>query len=90
MEQVNDMLTQIFSNFHLSVAPQFISGYTMITLTIIVALVLHFSPHKWTISLQEKYIKMPTLIQGIVLAAVIFLIIQVRQSDIVPFIYLQY
>lgn len=90
MEQVNDMLTQIFSNFHLSVAPQFISGYTMITLTIIVALVLHFSPHKWTISLQEKYIKMPTLIQGIVLAVVIFLIIQVRQSDIVPFIYLQY
>ena len=82
MESVGDMLGQIFGDFHLSVAPAFISGY--------LAIMLHFAPESWTRSLKGLYARMPLVIQAVVLAIVILIIIQVRGSDIVPFIYLQY
>lgn len=90
MEHVTDMLTQITTNFHISVAPQFIEGYLLIVIIMAIGLLLHFAPHKWTLALQSRYNRIPVVFQGIILAAVVFLIIQVRQSDIVPFIYLQY
>ncbi len=90
MNIVQDILSQIATNFHLSVAPQFIEGYLTVVIIMAVGLLLHFSPHKWTLGLQNCYNRLPLIFQGVVLACVIFVIIQVRQSDIVPFIYLQY
>ncbi len=90
MEQVADMLTQIATNFHLSVWPQFVDGYRMIVVAMIAGLVLHFLPHSLTLKTLNLYNRCPLVVQGLLLAAVIFIIIQVRQSDIVPFIYLQY
>lgn len=90
MEHVQDMLIQISTNFHLSVFPQFIENYTLIVVAIISGLLLHFTPHRWAIGLQHNYNKLHYFFQGIILAVVLFCVIQVRQSDIVPFIYLQY
>ena len=90
MESVREMGTQIFTDFHLSVAPQFIEGYLMIVLVMIGALLMHFAPTRWTGTLKEKYAKSPIILQALVLAIVIFVVIQARQSDIMPFIYFQY
>lgn len=81
---------QIFNDFHLSVAPQFIEGYLMIVLAIVAALFLHMSPRQWSLNASAIYSSTPLIIQGLILAAVLFFVIQVRSSDIVPFIYLQY
>ena len=90
MEKVKQMTHQILHDFHPEVVPQFIDGYFLIVVTIIVGFVLHFSPKRWTEKLKHGFSASPLIIQAIILAAAIFLIIQVRQSEIVPFIYLQY
>jgi len=90
MTQVGEMLTQISTSFHASVIPQFVNGYTMIVVAMLVGFCLHFLPHSLTIKSQKLFNRCPLLIQGLFLALMIFIVIQVRQSDIVPFIYLQY
>jgi len=89
-ETLSAMGTQIFNDFHASVAPQFIDSYMMIVLAISGALLMHYAPHKWTIKLTEAYISIPFLLQGLILALILFFVIQARSSDLVPFIYLQY
>lgn len=90
LDTVKDMSGQIIHNFHISVAPQFVSGYLMIVLIMTGAYLMHFAPERWTIRLKSRFVSLSPILQTIILAIVLFLIIQVRQSDIVPFIYLQY
>lgn len=82
--------TQIFNDFHASVAPQFIESYMMIVVAIAAALLMHYTPRSWSIGLTEAYIATPVIFQGMLLAIVLFFVIQARSSDLVPFIYLQY
>ena len=51
---------------------------------------MHFAPESWTAKLKKTYHGLPLVVQTVVLALVILMIIQSRQSDIQPFIYLQY
>ena len=90
MSHVSDMVGQMVHNFHFSVAPQFLSGYLMIVLVMVAGYLMHFAPKSWSNSLQQRYVMLSPLMQAVVLAIVLIVIIQVRQSDLVPFIYLQY
>lgn len=90
METVHQMATQIFTNFHLSVAPQFIAGYTMIVVLAVIGYAAHLSPRSWTLGATRAYAGLPLFLQGLILAGVLFLVIQTRQAELVPFIYLQY
>lgn len=90
METVGEMATQVFTNFHADVAPQFVSGYLMIVLIMVGAYLMHFAPVSWTTKLSSGFGSLHPVLQTVVFAIVLFLIIQMRQSDIVPFIYLQY
>lgn len=90
LETVNAMATQIATNFHAEVLRQFAESYLLITLVIVGGFAMHFAPQRWTKKLKGLYSATPLVVQAIVLAIVILLIIQVRSSDIVPFIYLQY
>ena len=87
---IGDMATAIFTNFHAEIAPQFMAGYSLIVVAIAVGFLLHFAPHSWQRRLQRTYGWLPPVAQAIILAAVLFLVIQTRQSSLVPFIYLQY
>ena len=90
IETLQMMGTQIFNDFHASVAPQFIQSYMLIMLAIIAALLMHYSPSRWTTGLSEAYSSVSVLWQGLFLALVIFLVIQASNSELVPFFYLQY
>ena len=90
MTHVHDMIGQMIHNFHFAVAPQFLSGYLMIVLAMAAGYLMHFAPKSWSKSLEHSYGRLPLLLQSVVLAILLLVIIQVRQSDIVPFIYLQY
>lgn len=90
LDQAADMAHQIVHDFHFGIAPQFIAGYFTIILAMMLGYFLHFMPHKWTVKARGFFAAIPFWLQAVVLAIVIILIIQVRQSDIVPFIYLQY
>lgn len=90
LEKVSDMAYQIFTNLHLSVAWQFVQSYPLIVLAIAFGLLMHFAPERYTHSLKSFYSKMPLVVQAIILCLVLLVIIQVRSSELVPFIYLQY
>ena len=90
LETLSAIGTQIFGDFHLSVAPQFVESYLMIVLAIAAALFVHFTPRNWTTGVSTAYSATPLVVQGVLLALVLFFVIQARSSDIVPFIYLQY
>lgn len=82
--------TQIFSDFHLSVAPQFAAGYAMIVAAMCAGLLMHFAPTRWTGGATRAFAALPLAAQGVLLAAVLFFVIQARSSDLVPFLYLKY
>lgn len=90
IETLQAMGTQIIGDFHASVAPQFIQSYLLIMLAIGAALLMHYSPRSWTTGLTEAYSSVSVVWQGLLLAVVIFLVIQASSSELVPFIYLQY
>lgn len=90
MATVQTIGTQIISNFHISVAPQFVEGYLLIVAAMALGYIAHMSPRAWTTGMSTTYVALPYYLQAAVLALVIFLVIQARQSELVPFIYLQY
>ena len=71
-------------------APQFVIGYAMIVAVMLAGLLMHFAPSRWTVSATRAFAATPLIAQSLLLAAVLFLIIQARSADLVPFIYLQY
>ncbi len=90
LEQAQQMAHQIFHDFHLGIAPQFIAGYFTIILACLLGYFMHMMPGDWTQKFKELFKRFPFWTQAIIVAIVILIVIQVRQSDIVPFIYLQY
>lgn len=84
------MATQIAGDFHASVASQFVESYMLIVVAIGAAILMHYCPRSWSADLSSVYTSVPVVIQGILLAVVIFFVIQASQSELVPFIYLQY
>lgn len=90
LEDVGMMWHQIIYDFHLSVAPQFVAGYTAIVLAMLFGYIVHVSPSRLTAPVKSWFMGSPVLVQVLFLALALFVGIQVRSSDIVPFIYLQY
>ena len=90
LETIGDMAVQVWQDFHIDVAPQFIESYLMIVAAIGLGYVMHFTPKSWTTGTIRIYNAMPVIAQAIFLAAVLFVVIQARQSELVPFVYLQY
>ncbi len=90
LETVGQIATQIFTNFHLDVASQFVENYLMIVLAGVAAYIAHITPRTWTTGATQAYVAMPVLWQALLLATILFIVVQTRQSELVPFIYLQY
>ncbi len=90
LQTLGEILTQIFTNFHLDVAGQFVDGYLMIVCALAAGYIMHAAPRTWTTGASQYYQGMPIAIQAVLLAVILFIVIQTRQSELVPFIYLQY
>lgn len=90
MAAVGEMSGQIVSHFTPGVIPAFVMAYPVVCLAILGAFIMHFLPSAWNHKAIRLYTTLPLIIQAVILAIVIFLVIQARQSDLVPFIYLQY
>lgn len=87
---VGEMASQIATQFHPEVFMQFIEGYPTVTLAIVVGYLLHYTPHCWSEGVCKVLERMPFVCKAIVFAVFIFLVLQVRSSELVPFIYLQF
>lgn len=87
---IETMFGQIVNDFRPEIIPQFIDAYFTIVVLIVGGYLLHFVPQSVTNKAKHTFTLCHPLIQTIILAIVLFLVIQTRQSDLVPFVYMQY
>ena len=90
MSSLNMMTHSLIYDFKPEIASQFIDAYFLIVVAIAAGYILHFTPRSWRDAMIGNMTKLNPVVQAVILAIVLFFIIQIRQSDLVPFVYLQY
>ena len=84
------MLSQIFTSFHPELLPNVLMSYWHVFALILLGYVLHFVPDTWSQGLKHAFVKMPVFLYAVVLIVLIVIIMQVKTSEIQPFIYFQF
>ncbi|MCR4613211.1 MAG: MBOAT family protein [Bacteroidaceae bacterium] len=84
------MLEQIFTNFQPQIFLQWATSYWAVGLLMLLGYVLHFLPQSWSDRSQQFVTRSPLVVQALLIVAVIFIVIQVKSSDVQPFIYFQF
>lgn len=84
------MIHQIVANFQPQLFGQLVDGYKMVFAFMAVGFVLHFLPDRWEEACQRGVIRLPLVAQAFLLILIIYVVIQVKTSDIQPFIYFQF
>ena len=84
------MIHQIVANFQPQLFGQLVDGYKMVFAFMAVGFVLHFLPDRWEDACQRGVIRLPLVAQALLLILIIYVVIQVKTSDIQPFIYFQF
>ena len=90
LDVAGQIFTQIFTNFRPEAIPSFVSGYAVIFVALVVGYLLHFAPHRWSQWLQRELSWSPLVVKAAILALVLVFVVQVRSSELVPFIYSQF
>ena len=90
MEVVNVMLVQITTSFHAEIIPDFIKGYPYVLMLMALGFFLHFVPSKFEESTQQLVIKSPFVLKIAYLIIIVLVVIQIKSSEIQPFIYFQF
>lgn len=84
------MIQQVFTAFHPELAGQLFAGYWEVFALMAVGYLLHWCPDSWQEACTKGMIRLPLIFQALILILPIFLVIQVKSSDIQPFIYFQF
>ena len=85
-----DMLRQIFTVFRPQLLPQLLAGYWEVFALMGLGYVLHFLPDSWERACTKTVIRLPLLGKAVLMIVLIYLVIQMKSSDIQPFIYFQF
>lgn len=84
------MIHQIYSNFHPELFVQVVSGYWVVFAIMLLGYLTHFTPDK----LQDRFIRLlergGVIACALLIVVVIYVVIQVKSSEIQPFIYFQF
>jgi D-alanyl-lipoteichoic acid acyltransferase DltB (MBOAT superfamily) len=84
------MVQQILFSFNGGVFAQWVAGYSNVFILILLGFVLHFIPTEIDHKVEKFIAWLPWPGKSFALAAIIWLIIQVKSADILPFIYFQF
>lgn len=84
------MIGRIFTAFHPEVFVQMIQGYKGVFILMLLGYLLHFCPDRWQQWAERGMIRLPLIGQALLLVALIYCVIQIKSSDIQPFIYFQF
>ncbi|MGL4520223.1 MAG: MBOAT family O-acyltransferase [Phocaeicola sp.] len=87
---VGQMATQLFTDFNGAIGLQLLSGYPTVVLLLGVGYLLHFLPKRCEEYGMRFFIHRSLLLKAFLLALFLFFLVQVRSSDILPFIYFQF
>lgn len=85
-----DMLGQIFTTFRPQLFPQLVEGYWRVFALMVLGFLLHFAPDSWENAFCRGVIRLPFLGKAVMMVAMIYLVVQMKSSEIQPFIYFQF
>ena len=85
-----DMLGQIFTTFRPQLFPQLLEGYWKVFALMLLGFLLHFAPDSWENAACRGMIRLPFVGKAVLMIALIYLVIQMKSSEIQPFIYFQF
>ena len=84
------MIHQVFTDFHPELFMQLVIGYWKVFILMGIGYLLHWCPDKWQDACSRGMIRTPLMVQALILIVLISLVIQVKSSDIQPFIYFRF
>lgn len=84
------MINQIATNFHAEVLPQLLAGYPVVFALMALGFVLHFVPQRIEASCKRAFANLPAISYVIAITIMVWIVVQVKSSDIQPFIYFQF
>ncbi len=90
MQTVSLLLHQIAFDFHASMIPQILTGYAGVFALIVAGYFLHLMPGRVDTFMQRRVVAAPMVVQVVMAAALIWCVMQIKSSDIQPFIYFQF
>ncbi len=89
-ENSTHMLQQIFTNFQPQLITQFLAGYPEVSILMALGFILHFLPSSLNRRTEALLSKAPLLVNALLLAAMIIWVVQVKGSEVQPFIYFKF
>jgi len=90
MATAGEILNQIFFHFNIGLAADFIAGYKVVMMLMVIGYLLHFMPKEAELAAQETVTNMSLAGKAAFMISVILLVIQTKSSGIQPFIYFQF
>jgi D-alanyl-lipoteichoic acid acyltransferase DltB (MBOAT superfamily) len=90
MEKAGQMLSQIFTQFEAGVFTQLVSGYCTVFILMAAGYIMHFIPKDIDLKIRQQVTILPFWGKAFLLSLAIFIVIQMKSSEIVPFIYFQF
>lgn len=90
MQTVSLMLHQIVFDFQAALIPQVLTGYAGVFALLMAGYLLHLMPERLDAFMQRMVTAAPMVLQVVMAAALIWCVMQIKSSDIQPFIYFQF
>lgn len=84
------MIENIFTNFHPELFVQLVTGYKEVFVLILLGFASHFIPDGFMDRLRLMFVRSPYVLSLVVMVLVVYLVIQIKSSDVQPFIYFQF
>ena len=84
------MIRQIVTAFHPELLGQLLTGYWEVFAFMLIGYLLHWCPDSWQNYFCRGVVRLPLVAQALILIGLIYIVIQVKSSDIQPFIYFQF
>ena len=90
LETTITMLRKIVTDFHPELFGQLAAAYPAVWGLMGLGFLLHFMPDNWEKACINGLSRFPLILQAFVLTAVIYAVIQIKGSEVLPFIYFQF
>jgi len=90
MTVVISMLSQITTAFHPEILTDLVKGYPYIMMLMLLGYILHFMPSGIENFTLQFVIRSPFVLKTVYFLVIVFIVIQIKSSEIQPFIYFQF
>lgn len=90
MEVAGQVFSQIFTAFHPEIFFDFVTGYKWVVLLMAIGYLLHFTSARVEARTLRLVQRLPVVLYAVMMTGLIWLIMQLRNGDVQPFIYFQF